>query len=318
MSKGAFTCNIDYDTNVEDGPEYHLAVECSNQAFDFVLNNVALALTIPRRRNHATGVLTPPYLIAETKCPITLTDARKLHRRLIVWKASFRDWYNVLAYSTTRTYTLKPYDQLWSHTRLPNNKFRKVSGDVMKVAPKPYAPKQWHIWPNGPVGRRKMERVIKLSSSIQGIPVHYEILAKAIKNFNDEYFDLAVTYSAMALERTIYELATTIPRTKDEFGSSLAYLVKQGLLKPEQKRNYTNMFRKLQNDDLTLGGLLTLLPALPWDKSVKQMRVLAGRLSEKVNNPRVEVLHYGRHIMRNVAYQSVTSTMNLVYGSLPP
>lgn len=318
MSKGIFTCNIDYDTNVENGPEYYIAIECSNKAFDFVLNNVALALTIPRRRNHSTDVLTPPYLIAQTKRPVSLTEARKLHQGLIVWKASFRDWYNVLAYSATRTYTLKPYDQLWSQTRLPNNNFRKVSGNVMKVVPKPYAPKQWHIWPNEPVGRRKMERVIKLSSSLQGIPVHYELLAKAIKNFNDEYFDLAVTYSAMALERAIYELATTIPRTKGEFLNSLAYIVKQGLLKPQQKHNYANMFMKLQSDGLTLGGLLTFLPALPWNKPVKRMRILTERLLEKVNNPRVDVLHYGRHVKRNVAHQSVTSTMNLVYGSLPP
>lgn len=318
MPEGIFSCEVDYDTRVEEEPEYHLSVECGNNAFEFELDGHVLSLTIPRSESRNAGELMPPHLLVETISPITLVEAEKLQDTLITWKAFFRDWYQVLAHVNTQTLVIRPDNVLFAGTRLPNNSFSRNDGAIIRIRPKSYAPEQWHIWPEEPVSRDQMDKIIELSVGLQRVPVHYELVTKAIKSFNDEYFDLAVTYSAMALERAAYELATTLPRTKVEFGKSLDYLIDTSAIKRHEKKVYANMFSKLQSDKLTLGGLLGLLPVLPFNKPVDEMRDLVANLTEKVNNPRIQVLHYGKHISREVAHESVTTTMSLIYGSLPP
>lgn len=318
MSEGIFSCEIDYDTRVEEGPEYHLSVDCGNEAFEFELNGHLLKLTVPSSESRNAGELMPPYLLVETKAPITSAEAEQLQDVLIPWKASFRGWYQVMAYASTQTLVIQPDNVLFARTRLPNNNFARHDGSVTKITPKPYAPEQWHIWPTEPTSRELMYKIIDLSIDNENVPVHYELLTKAIKSFNDEYFDLAATYSAMALERSAYELATAIPRTKADFGESLDHLIGKGVIERGQRRRYIDMFVKLKSDKLTLGGILGLLPVLPFNKPVDGMRSLVAELIEKVNDPRIQVMHYGRHVGRDVAHESVTTTMNVIYGSLAP
>lgn len=283
-----------------------------------MLNNKALELMVPRSSKRNSSELTPGYLTVRTNCQITLTDAKKLHEELVLWKALFRDWYNVLVYRDTLTVTIKPDNLLWARARLPNNSFSRNDGQAATLEPKPYSPKQWHIWPKEPVSRYTMEKVIELSSNLKKIPVHYELLVRAINSFNDEYFDLAVIYSAVALERAIYELMTAVRRTKEEFADGLDHLREHGLIEHGDKRKYSGMFAKLQNDKLTLGGLLKLLPVMPFNKTMVEMERLAEELLRNVNEPRIDVLHHGRYSKRDSAHKSVTTTMNLIYGSLAP
>lgn len=318
MTKGIFECKIDYDTRIEKGPEYHLAIECNAQPFEFNMGGERLELSVPPRVLRNPKELTPAYLLIRTRDEVTLTGARKLHDTLPKWKAYFRDWYQTLAYVDTQTIVIKPYDSLWKRARLPNSSLTMHDGQVTQLTPKPYHPKQWHIWPAEPVSRRIMTQIIELSSNLQAIPVHYALLGDAIESFNDEYFDLSVVYSAMALERAVYGLAMAVPRTKADFDEELDYLVERGLAAQQDKKRFSKMFVKLPEDKLTLGGLLTLLPVLPFDQSVNNLKKLTVELMTSVNVPRIDVLHYGKHANRDTAHKSVTTAMDLIYSSLPP
>lgn len=315
MATGIFSSKIDYDTRIEEGLEYHLAVECREEAFEFTLNDQVLELTVPKSARRDHDELTPSYLMVTSKLPVTLTDARALHYRLIQWKATFRNWYRVLAYSSVQTFVVRPSNTLWMKARLPNSSFQ-VNGSVTKLASKPYSRKKWHIWPAEAFGRVQMKRIIELSSNFQDIPIHFQLLVKAVISFNDEYFDLAAIYSAMALERAVCELVMVVPQTKAEFGDSLNELVDNGLIRCGEKKNYVSMFNRLQRDKLTLGDLLRLLPLFPFNKSVAEMEAVAGELLENVNKLRIDVLHHGAHAKRRAAHRSVITTMNLIYGSL--
>ncbi len=318
MPKGMFSCRIDYDERVEECPEYHFAPECCKGSFGFTLVNKALEITIPRRYNGTSHEIAPLHLVVKTTVPITLTDTKAVHEALIRWKVLFRGWYNVLAYMETQTVIIKPDNCLWRRSRLPNNRFSRSDYQITSIEPKPYNPRQWHIWPTKPVSRRMLEKTIELSSTFEQVPIHYELLARAINSFNDEYFDLAAMYSAMALERAVYEIVTTLPRTKEEFAEDLDRLIGDGHLERRDRRNYINMFAELQHDKLPLGGLLKLLPAIPFDKPIGEIKKLSAELLKNVNDLRISVLHHGRPTKRDSAHESVVTTMKLIYGSLAP
>lgn len=318
MPKGIFTCEIGYDEHVEEGIEYHLAPECSDTPFDFVLDGQPMELLVPGSPQRNAGELMPDHLLVRTKVPVWKKTAAQIHSTLIRWKWSFRGWCQILMYEDTHTLIIKPDNSLFFQTRLPNNSFSRKDGTVTVFAPKAYAPKQWHMWPKEPVSPSKMKKILEWSSSFKEIPVHYELLVRAIKSFNDEYFELAVTYSAMALERAVYELATAIPRSRDAFSEDLDYLLEQGTITRRDRKEYLAKFSKLENGRLTLGELLRFLPALPFNKSVKEMKILTAELLTKVNDPRIAVLHRGKRADRDTAHESVTTTMNVIYNLLEP